>query len=879
MDRPRRAGVSSFGISGTNAHVIVEAAPAVPAPEEADPLGEPAWPLSARSERDLRRMATELRSVTVGPAEVAGALARVRTSAAHRAVVLAPHRDGLEAIASGADADTVVRGDEGEPGPTVLVFPGQGTQWPGMGAGLLASSTVFAAAVEDCRDALAPYVDWSLPDVLRAAPGQPPLDRIDVLQPALFSVMVALAALWASYGVVPDAVVGHSQGEVAAAHVAGALSLQDAARVVAVRSRLLRTLGDSGAMLSVAQSPAEVADRLAGRPGLSVAVENGPRSVVVAGDAVAVAMLEAELGAAGVRTRRVPSGVAGHTAQVDLIGPELVAELAPVVPRAAGIPMYSTVDADWVDPAALTAGYWLRNVRSPVRFARSVQSLIGLGHRRFVEVSPHPALTGAIEEVADQVGADVLAVGTLRRGDGTPARFVRSVAEAYVRGVPVRWPAYGDAELPTYPFQRRRFWWTASPRAAATHAAATGAEATGAEATGAEVGGPVPSGAVARTPIAAGTALADQLRDLPESSALALVTDVVVEAVRAVSGYVEVPTDRPFLDLGISSMTAIDLRNRLVRTTGLRLPATVALDHPTAAALAGRLVAAMRAGTSSDLPAGIGPLYRHALSSADPGAAMDLLGAVARMRPSIKVTAVDVTDGESIDMSAGGIAAAVPLSTGPRPPLLLWFPSVLPLSGPAEYARLGRALNGVRAAAVLPQPGFVAGQPLPADLDTLLNVQAAAVVRAAAGDAVVLCGHSSGGWLAHEVAARLAAGAYAVAGVVLVDSFWPDEKLLADRLPAALRLLAERTGGIADADADADDPVRLTASGRYMRLLAAHRPVPSAARTLHLAAGEALGGPARWQGEHTALALPGDHFSVMTDHADAVVRAIEEWLA
>ncbi|WP_344316606.1 type I polyketide synthase [Actinoplanes couchii] len=460
-DRPRRAAVSSFGISGTNAHLVLEEAPPIAA-VDAGPVPEMApvpWLLSGRTEAALRAQAARLRPSAGSPADGVGvALATQRSRFEHRAVVVASLSAGrdraLAALATGDVAAGLVHGVAAEVREVVFVFPGQGAQWPGMGAALLDASAEFRAEIEACEAALAPYVDWSLTTVLRGLPGGPPPDRVDVVQPALFAMMAGLARVWQAHGVRPTAVVGHSQGEIAAAYVAGALTLPDAARVVALRSRAIATLAGSGGMASIARPVAEVRRRAGDRVG--IAAVNGPRTVVVSGATTAVEALVAECTAEGVRARLVPVDYASHSPQVDAIRDELLSALAPIAPRAARIPFHSTVEGRAVDTTGLGAGYWFRNLRETVQLAGTVAALPSAV---FIEVSPHPVLTAPIQET---VGTDAVVLGSLRRGDGTPARMLTSLAEAYVRGVTVDWtaaiPAAAPVPLPTYPFQRSRYW-------------------------------------------------------------------------------------------------------------------------------------------------------------------------------------------------------------------------------------------------------------------------------------------------------------------------------------------------------------------------------------------------------------------------------------
>ncbi|WP_399345316.1 SDR family NAD(P)-dependent oxidoreductase [Umezawaea sp. Da 62-37] len=462
-DRPRRGGVSSFGVSGTNAHVILEEPPApAPVPGGTRPASVP-WLLSSRTERGLADQAARLAAhADSDAADVGYSLALTRTHFEHRAAVLGPdHAGALAALADGGRAAGLVTGRVRRAGRVVFVFPGQGSQWAGMGADLLDTSPVFADRMAECEAAFAPHLDWSLTAALREGR---PLDSDGVVQPVLFAVMVSLAEVWRSHGLRPAAVVGHSQGEIAAACFAGALSLEDAALIVARRGQELTALAGLEGMLSVSASPDEVGRRLVGRTALSVAAVNGPESVAVSGPLGDLEDLAAALTADGVRTRRIPIGYASHSPQVDQIRDRLLDVVAEIRPRVPRIPLRSTATGEWVRGADLNPEYWFANARRPVDFLGAVRDLLGSGHRTFVECSPHPLLVPAVLDTAEDAGEDVVAVGSLRRDDGGADRMTRSLAEAHVRGVPVDWtPVFAGTTarripLPTYAFQRERYW-------------------------------------------------------------------------------------------------------------------------------------------------------------------------------------------------------------------------------------------------------------------------------------------------------------------------------------------------------------------------------------------------------------------------------------
>ncbi len=364
---------------------------------------------------------------------------------------------------------SVVRGTATAAGKTVFVFPGQGSQWLGMGIELLDTAPAFAQQIDACAEAFAEFVDWSLVDVLRGAPGAPGLDRVDVVQPVLFAVMVSLAELWKSVAVHPDAVIGHSQGEIAAAYVAGALSLRDAARVVTLRSKLLAGLAGPGGMVSIACGADQARDLLAPfGDRVSIAVVNGPSAVVVSGEVGALEELIAVCSTKELRTRRIEVDYASHSVEVEAIRGPLAEALSGIEPRSTRTVFFSTVTGNRLDTAGLDADYWYRNVRQTVLFDQAVRNACEQGYRTFIESSPHPALITGVEETfaaCTDGDSEAIVVPTLGRGDGGLHRFLLSAASAFVAGVAVNWrgtlDGAGYVELPTYAFDKRRFWLSA----------------------------------------------------------------------------------------------------------------------------------------------------------------------------------------------------------------------------------------------------------------------------------------------------------------------------------------------------------------------------------------------------------------------------------
>jgi acyl transferase domain-containing protein/thioesterase domain-containing protein len=629
--RPRRAAVSSFGVSGTNAHAILEQAPeerpvaatAADAADDAgnqaaDPAGADAVPvvplvLSARGTSALRaqagRLATYLRDGTHEPRVVSHALTTQRALLDHRAVVLGADRDellaGLEALAVGTEHPGVVTGSGTATRP-VFVFPGQGAQWTGMARELLATSPVFARAIAECEEALAPHLTWSLAEVLT---GEQPVTRVDVLQPVLFAVMIGLARVWESLGVRPAAVIGHSQGEIAAAVIAGALTLHDGARVVALRSQALTAITGRGGMASVPLGPEDAAGLLEPWQGrLSVAALNSPAAAVIAGDADALYELIEHCEEHDIRARRVNVDYASHCGHIEPLRDRIRGALDGIAPVTSEVPFYSTVTAAPLDTTTLTAGYWYANLRNPVRLSEATQAALAAGHTTFLEISPHPVLTLAMQQTAEAAGCDPLVTGTLRRDEGGWRRLLSNAAQLATHEIPVTWPTgaarapHRHVDLPTYAFQRQRYWVsTVSPGSG----------------TAPRSGGDELSGAGQR----AGDELRRRLAGLPDPAREKALVDLVMEHATAVLGLPEpMERDQTFHDVGFVSVTGVELRNRLVAATGVRPPVSAIFDHPTPEALGRRLLALLLSapGDAATAAAELGETGTDAEADSDP---------------------------------------------------------------------------------------------------------------------------------------------------------------------------------------------------------------------------------------------------------------------
>ncbi|MFJ2780844.1 type I polyketide synthase [Kitasatospora sp. NPDC087315] len=490
---PARAAVSSFGISGTNAHLIVEEAP----PVETPPAGAPAarthdhdgpvpWLISARNTAALHAQGARLADYAeahpgLRPADAATDLATTRALLRHRATVVAADRTqllgALRALAEGHPHRRLVIGTAGrKPGGTVFVFPGQGAQSSTGGRQLFHSSAAFREQFEACDRALRPHIGWNLSDLFGTDPPTVDLAQPDIVQPLLFATMVALAALWRGHGVEPDLVIGHSQGEIAAAYTAGALTLDDAAALVALRSRALGRIAGTGGMVTLPLSLDRTEALLASwRSALSVAAVNSPASVVVAGPDDDLEQLLDRCRTERIGAQRLLVTVAAHTSAIEAVRPELLASAAGLHPRKGTVPLHSTITAEPIDHQLLDAAYWYANMREPVRFDESIRALLTAGYRYFVDLGPQPILVPAVTETYHAYraahsttgrGDPVTVTGTLRRDSDEPAEFLLALATLWAAGAPVDWtPALPGgsvlpADLPTYPFQHHAYWLT-----------------------------------------------------------------------------------------------------------------------------------------------------------------------------------------------------------------------------------------------------------------------------------------------------------------------------------------------------------------------------------------------------------------------------------
>ncbi|MFJ9153087.1 acyltransferase domain-containing protein [Streptomyces sp. NPDC102270] len=547
--------------------------------------------LSGRSDAAVAALARDVLArfeadPELSPSDLGWSLATTRTTGlGRRAVLLASDRAGvvrgLRAVAEGGIAPLLFRTPPGASvaggGGVVHVFPGLGSQWPGMALGLLDASDVFRARMEECARALEPLVPWSLYDVLRGAPGAPGLEEVDVVLPVLFAVSVSLSALWSACGVQPAVAVGSSLGEIAAAHVAGALTLDEAARVVVLWSRMQAEAAGEGELAAAALPPDELrplldSEHLRGR--VHFAGTNGPRSVLLGGERAAVAEVVETLEAKGIRAKELSLGLAAHTPGVSVDAAAFLTGTASITPAPATVPFYSSLTGGEFETTGLDGAYWLRNLTSEVRFETAVRALWAAGHHTFLEVSPHPVLLGGVQETLEDLGAGTGAaasgvIGTLRRGEDEVTEWLTAMARLHVRGVAVDWAAFFRGHdgrriaLPAYPF---------------------GVEVTDMAELGATTGGSPAQGTRGGTGTA-GPSLVG-LTAVERSHAVEEFVRAQVALVLRHDDPDAVPLERGFLQSGMDSLQAVELRNRLNEATGLRLPTTLVFDHPTPASVA-----------------------------------------------------------------------------------------------------------------------------------------------------------------------------------------------------------------------------------------------------------------------------------------------------
>jgi myxalamid-type polyketide synthase MxaE and MxaD len=574
----RFAAVSAFGAGGTNAHAILGPGPE-PATGTVTVRDRPCvLAISAPSEDGLRRVAESYRDFLRSPAGRGSAFPDLcftayerRTQHEHRLCVVADSADQagsrISDWLSGVPAVGVQVGRCSPPitGRTVFVFPGQGAQRPGMGRALMEHSEVYRTAVSEVDEHFQHWLGGSVLAELDRI-GQPQ-SHIGLVQPALFAVSVGLAAVLRDQGVVPDAVIGHSMGEVAAAYAAGILSLADATRVIGLRSRLLRKISGQGAMLVVGLGHAEAAAVVTQFSQLvSVAVVNSPRSTVLSGDAATLGLIAETLRGRNVFVKPVQVDVASHSPQVDSLTEELLECLAGLTPLTATVPMVSAVTGSWVDGTELDPGYWVRNLRDPVLFSTGIDALIGTGHDIFVELSPHPILTSAVEQALEAAGRRGVAVAAMHREADDAASGLEVLAALHCVERESRWdglwgPAPGAVSLPGYPYEHSVFRLPQPQANLALDVEPSVFVESKPEASGPPAGFPLTAEAITDCVLHAVAAELDSQADL-------------------------IDLDAGFFQIGMDSRLATAVRLRVEAVIGRSIAATVMFEQPTVRQLA-----------------------------------------------------------------------------------------------------------------------------------------------------------------------------------------------------------------------------------------------------------------------------------------------------
>ncbi|MDH6537734.1 acyl transferase domain-containing protein [Streptomyces sp. SPB4] len=877
---PRRAAVSSFGVSGTNAHVILEGPPAEEPPDRPRPAAGPLpWVLSGRSEEAVRAQAGRLADHLaarphLAAADVAVSLATTRAAFEHRAAVIGREREdllaGLSALAAGTRAPGVLTGRTAPPdGRTAFLFPGQGSQQPGMGRELAEHEPVFADALDEVCGHLDQHLDRPLREVLFAADGTPEaalLDTTAYTQPALFAVEAALLRLLEDRGLRPDLVAGHSIGELTAAYAAGIWSLPDACALVAARGRLIQALPAGGAMVAVRATEDEVRARLAESGAtLDIAAVNGPGSVVVSGDETAVSDLARDWAARGRETKRLRVSHAFHSHHMDAMTGEFAEIARGLSYGAPALPVVSALTGGPVTDEIRSPEYWVRHVRETVRFHDAVRALRDRGATTFLEVGPGGVLTAAARLCLPDAAPETF-VPVLRRRLPEPEAVLTAAAQAHTVGASPAWDRLlpggrTRVELPTYAFQRRRYWMEGMAGAGTRQDGRPSAAEPPTE----------PAPGAPRWPRRLAEASGDE-RD-------GLLLELVREQAAAVMGGVdttEIEPHRPFLELGFDSLMGVELRAALAADCALTLPAGLIFDHPTPTALAaflGERLAADGSGAHAvpaPSPCSLEALYRNANTLGRPEDALELTKVASRLRPVFHSTA-----------EAGQDPVTVRLTEPTERAGLICCPAPVPLYGAQQYARLAAAFRGTRGAAALLAPGFSPGELLPADFEVMKDFLTEGIRRQSDGAPFVLLGHSSGGWFAYSLAAHLARTGLRPEAVVLLDTYLLDD-------PALHRMERELAQGVLDREEDfgAMTDVRLTAMGKYFQFFTDWVAEEAGVPTLLLRASEPLGRveegqewrPA-WKFDSTVLDTEGDHFTMMDDHAPQTARAVNAWLA
>ncbi len=473
-----KAGVSSYGWGGTNVHVVLEE---YQQPEVCDDVsdttsGEYSFlPLSARTPKALLEYAGKYAGFLESSNDKSYINDICASTATQKPIFECKklfYGKTTEDITQQlkdfqkSEAKSIKASKTGVNSKVVFVFPGQGAQWLGMGKELYAKEPAFKVAIDECEAAFKKYADWSLVQEIHATEDSSKLNRIHVIQPYLFAMQVALSRLWIAKGIEPDSVVGHSMGEVAAAYIAGTLSMDDAANIICTRSILMNTLSGQGGAMAVTELNTQQAEQLVEKyeGKISLAVQNSPKSTVLAGDSAIIEAILEDLTEKGLFCRQVKVDVASHSPQMDLIKDELFEKIKGIQPRKSSLSIYSTVRNKRMEGEDMDAEYWKCNLRNTVQFSSVTQQLLNDGHQIFIEVSPHSVLSMAIQECAEAFQfTNVSVIGSLHRENPSMEELAKNFGLIYESGCQINWEKFYEGyshkymELPTYPLQREKY--------------------------------------------------------------------------------------------------------------------------------------------------------------------------------------------------------------------------------------------------------------------------------------------------------------------------------------------------------------------------------------------------------------------------------------
>ena len=888
--RIRRGAVSAFGLSGTNAHVVLEEAPPVTWPRS-ERAALPAasfvpFVLSGKSMAALRAQARQLHAMLADQTEIdlldfAYSLATSRSHFACRAAIVTGDRltlmDALERLARGESATVMQTCDNARGGRLAVLFTGQGSQFCGMGRDLYDAFSTYQKSFDALCEQFDRVLSRPLREVIFADAGSDDaalLDQTAYTQPALFTMEVALYRLLESWGLKPDLLLGHSLGEISAAHVAGVLPLADACTLVATRARLMQAQRQGGAMVSLQASEEEVDAQLQefGQR-VSIAGINGPHSTVISGDEAPVLEIAAHFAAQGRRHTRLSVSHAFHSHHMDGMLESFRAELSTLTFNSPQIAVVTNISGGIaVESEMCNPDYWVRQVRAGVRFADGVRTLSEQGAKAYLEIGPQATLSALAQTCVDEErGRACTFLSTSGRDRPGVEVLQKALAALHVQGHTLDWKAFFEPhgvsyiDLPTYPFQRQSYWLQGPNDKVAAFESA------------------IETAGAAQSSLRASA----HLKSLPRPErerVLAKLVHSTITTVMGISGEID-PRD-PLQEWGVDSLTAITIRDRLTDALGLALPATLLFDAPSVHELTAWLESAIDRDEATiqskenDTPEKIVESARN-LSSAviqslvekDYVNAQKLLDSACDARRAVEVKT------EVGSIPSPRVQSTIRIATGGADKLF-FIASATPMAD-FHYSHLGEALkkrSDVREIIVCPNPGFTHDTALPRSIRELADFHAQTILAACGNESVVIAGHSSGGLIAHAAAARLESLGKQPEALIMLDSYRFD-LATPDMKTALLDALGERWRGLPPNDN------QLTAMAWYQRLFRNWVPEKLATPVflVHCAdpfcrTANTVDLLAHWDALQGHAQVQGDHFSMMKEHVESVAESMHAWL-